>query len=162
MNIFVVHEDPISAAQGLCDKHVGKMLIETAQLLSTVQWLSGHRAPYRPTHVKHPCTKWLQESRENYMWAWLHGMALYEEFEYRFGTKHKSGGIVELLDTPVGPNIKLTPFAQAMPVCYKSDNAVESYRNYYRGEKRYFAKWEKGRKAPNWWHIGEQHALYGT
>ena len=32
-----------------------------------------------------------------------------------------------------------------MPDQYKVDRPVESYRNYYRGEKAYFAKW-KNRK----------------
>lgn len=43
MNIFVVDTDPRKAAQSLCDKHVVKMVLETAQILSTI---SG--GPYRP------------------------------------------------------------------------------------------------------------------
>ena len=33
MNIFVVDEDPVIAARQLCDKHVVKMILETAQML---------------------------------------------------------------------------------------------------------------------------------
>ena len=35
MNIFALSSDPFESAQMMCDKHVVKMIIETAQLLST-------------------------------------------------------------------------------------------------------------------------------
>ena len=40
-----------------------------------------------------------------------------------------------------------------MPDQYKlrSDLYVNAYRNFYKGEKEYFAKWEKGRNQPEWW-----------
>ena len=36
MNIFILDEDPRKAAQMVCDKHVNKMIIESAQMMSTV------------------------------------------------------------------------------------------------------------------------------
>lgn len=39
----------------------------------------------------------------------------------------------------------------AMPPQYQVQDVVESYRNYYKGDKAYFAKWEKGRLPPDWW-----------
>ena len=35
MNIFVLSTDPVKAAQQQCDKHVPKMVVESAQMLST-------------------------------------------------------------------------------------------------------------------------------
>ena len=35
MNIFFLDENPQKAAQSLCDKHVVKMVLETAQMCST-------------------------------------------------------------------------------------------------------------------------------
>lgn len=35
MNIFYLDEDPVKAAQYMCDKHVVKMIVESAQILST-------------------------------------------------------------------------------------------------------------------------------
>ena len=35
MNIFVLDTDPVTAAQLQCDKHVVKMIVESAQMLST-------------------------------------------------------------------------------------------------------------------------------
>ena len=57
MNIFVLHENPTIAAQYHCDRHVVKMVLETAQLLSTTHHiLSSPLASrvYQPTHKKSP------------------------------------------------------------------------------------------------------------
>lgn len=35
MNIFFLDKDPVQCAQWMVDKHVVKMIVETAQLLST-------------------------------------------------------------------------------------------------------------------------------
>ena len=39
MNIFVLDKNPTIAAQMLCDKHVPKMIVESAQMLSTAHRL---------------------------------------------------------------------------------------------------------------------------
>ena len=39
MNIFVLDNDPVIAAQTQCDKHVVKMIVESAQMLSTAHRL---------------------------------------------------------------------------------------------------------------------------
>ena len=39
-----------------------------------------------------------------------------------------------------------------MPIDYKVDDIVESYRNYYRGDKAHIAKWTN-REVPEWWNI---------
>ena len=66
MNIFVTDEDPVKSAQTLCDKHVVKMVLESAQMLSTAwrQWdpeASEERGLYKAAHPNHPCTKWVYE-----------------------------------------------------------------------------------------------------
>lgn len=46
MNIFVVDQNPVTAACGLCDSHVRKMTLESAQLLATALIKMGSlRAP---------------------------------------------------------------------------------------------------------------------
>jgi hypothetical protein len=37
----------------------------------------------------------------------------------------------------------------AMPDEYKASNAIQSYRNYYVGDKKSFASW-KNRETPTW------------
>ena len=152
MNIFVLDRDPAIAASMACDKHVVKMILETAQMLCTAAREAGHYAPYRSTHKKHPCTIWAGESKENWDWLVSHGLALCAEYTSRYGKKHKSQAIIEWCrDNPVGPQEGLlTPFRQAMPNKYKSTDPVKSYRDYYIGEKSAFAVWAHS-ETPSWW-----------
>jgi hypothetical protein len=48
----------------------------------------------------------------------------------------------------------LTPFALAMPVEFKTEDPIESYRNYYMSEeKQKIASWKKNRSMPDWYRI---------
>lgn len=56
MNLFWLDNDPVKLAQYHCDKHVVKMVLETAQILCANQWIVADRiAPYRKTHREKPC-----------------------------------------------------------------------------------------------------------
>jgi phage-related protein len=70
MNIFILDKDPKKIAMYHNDKHVVKMIVETAQLLCTAHHVSGTNGdiPYRKTHQNHPCSIWARESIENYNW----------------------------------------------------------------------------------------------
>lgn len=153
MNIFVVDKDPKIAAQMLCDKHVIKMILESAQMLC-----SAHQeAPYKRTHYNHPCSIWARTSRANYEWLIKHAYALVFEHSFRYpkSKPHKSLDVImwceENIDKLEFPEIGLTKFAQAMPDEYKQENVVEAYRAYYLCEKKTIASWKKYRKAPKWW-----------
>lgn len=179
MNIFILDENPYVAATMVCDKHVNKMIIESAQMMSTVhRMLDGEpfRAKsnsgkttqtyyrfgderddlyYLAVHKFHGCTKWTAESKDNYTWHYEHFCGLADEFKHRYGKDHKTFlKLGQMLSTPPEniPDVGLTPFYQAMthyPMCFHED-AVTAYRNYYHAAKN-FAKWEKGRDAPYWW-----------
>ena len=89
MNIFVLDEDPWTAAISVCDRHSVKMPLETAQLLCTS--LATHGVldtPYKPTHKNHPCTQWASLNRSNFDWLVAHGYALCRTYELRYGKKH--------------------------------------------------------------------------
>lgn len=148
MNIFILHADPDIAARMQCDKHVVKMVLETAQMLSTV---AG--GPYKPTHINHPCTVWARTSSANFDWLVRHGLALCREYTYRYGKRHKCEDIIKAIGygTPADafPAKRRTPFAQAMPDEYKQPDAVQAYRAYYHSKT--FAMWLRGRPAPAWW-----------
>lgn len=151
MNIFVLDEDPDIAASMACDKHVIKMILETAQMLCTVASSKGYATPYSATHKNHPCTLWAAKSSANWVWLVLHGFALCAEYTKRYGKTHKSQRVIEhcaKLDLPFDEH-ELTPFAQAMPPQYKSECAVTAYRAYYHGEKAAFATWKT--QQPAWW-----------
>ena len=58
MNIFYLHEDPQVSAKMHCDKHVVKMIIEYAQMLSTAHRMLDGKVVKKPsvsgkTMVKH-------------------------------------------------------------------------------------------------------------
>ena len=155
MNIFVLHNDPAIAASMSCDKHVVKMILETAQMMSTIAHSHGHNAPYRSTHKNHPCTLWAGKSASNWQWLVTHGLALCKEYTKRYGKVHKSEEVIRwCARLSLGfPEKNLTPFAQAMPPQYKRDCVVEAYRAYYHGEKSKFAKWAHS-PAPHRWNPG--------
>ena len=158
MNIFVVDEDPKLAAKMLCDRHVSKMILETAQMLSSVADRYGYPTLYKPTHKNHPCTIWAGDSYENWSWLIEHGLALEGEKIYRTGKGHSSAEVIRWYkENGYGPGSgsKLTPFALAMPTKYNNGSASESYRAYYLNEKQRFRdgkipKWTK-RGPPDWW-----------
>jgi hypothetical protein len=157
MNIFVLDLDPVKAAEYQCDKHVVKMILETAQLLSSAHHVlnSPHKDRfYKLTHKNHPCAVWTRESASNYGWLYNHFIALCAEYTKRYGKCHKTDrekGFVLAILPHLIESKAMTPFPLCMPDQYKTDDVVESYRNYYKGEKAYFAKWKNG--SPSWWNV---------
>jgi hypothetical protein len=178
MNIFILDNDPVIAAQEQCDKHVVKMIVESAQMLSTVhRMLDGtmERRPsksgamiqyfkltdkrenilYKACHFNHPSTIWTRESWLNYEWHYKHFIALCDEYTYRYGKIHSTDTKlrVALKDMPKNIPIKeMTPFKLAMgsnPECMFED-AVKSYRAFYHTKQAKFnMAWTK-RPQPEW------------
>lgn len=161
MNIFVVSKDPIIAAKSLNDRHIVKMPLETAQMLSAVADRYGHPSLYKVSFKKHPCTLWAGDSYDNWMWLIKHGIALSEEYTARFGKIHTCESVIKwYLENNYGPpeSLKgLTPFAQAMPDEYRHENPVVAYRAYYLGDKQFFKDGKrptwKNASPPKWWYF---------
>ena len=158
MNIFFLDKDPYKAALALCDKHVPKMLLESAQMLSTA--LHSHTMGistgiYKKAYPNHPMTKWVGFNRDNFNWALENAMWIDEEYKTRFKKQHKSGKVIQcIIDNDYYKDIPDGFFSeppQCMPDEYKDKDYVTAYRKYYQGAKKYFAKWEKGVFAPEWW-----------
>lgn len=140
MNIFFVDRDPVAAAQMLCDKHVVKMALETAQILSTV--MGG---PYRPTHRNHPSVLWAAEQPA---WVFAHFEGLLAEYTHRYGRQHKCSTIIHQL--PLLPEAtRWVDPPQCMPDQFKQSDTVAAYRAYYLGDKARFARWTR-RAPPDW------------
>ena len=160
MNIFYLSHDPDDAARYQCDKHVVKMILETAQLLSTAhRELDGdHYADlvglYKRTHKNHPSAIWVRESSEHYTWTYKHMCALCDEYTRRYGKIHATARLIgHLAKAP--RNIPSVPFVappQCMPDEYKQDDTVEAYRAYYNGDKAYMAKWAHS-ETPAWFNL---------
>lgn len=151
MNIFVVANDPVVAASQLCDKHLGKMLLESAQMLCSA--FPEGEAPYKRAHFNHPCTIWCRSSVSNYEWLCKHAMELAAQFAVRYGKRHKSEDVMKWLTENIPsslPDVGLTTFAQAMPDQYKQADPVEAYRKFYVFEKSRFAFWQDSSRIPEW------------
>jgi hypothetical protein len=175
MNIFHLDNDPIKAAQMMLDKHVVKMIVEYAQLMSTAhrvldgehyygKTVNGRKIArwkhptldnqlYKASHVNHPSNIWLRESDDNYFWLYRHFRSACKEYTHRYGKYHLTDTRLSdiLLNIPKNiPKVGLTKFAQAMPDYCKREDPVDAYRFYYLNEKRSFAKWTN-RDEPDWW-----------
>lgn len=149
MNIFVLDLDPKICASYHCDKHVVKMIVETAQLLSTAQHENGinlnigERA-YKRTHKNHPCAIWARESITNYRWLCYLGIELCKEYTKRYGKIHKTQSLIELLNKyrPLTFSMVIgTKRPQSMPEQYRNEDVVKAYRDYYLGEKQSILKY---------------------
>jgi hypothetical protein len=137
MNIFFLDFNPRKAANYHCDKHVVKMILETAQLLYSAHWITNQdklpEIAYRKTHPNHPCAIWTRESLANYTWLCELGMALCEEYTFRYDKVHKTQNHITWLslNPPDIPSLGVTTIRQAMPDEYKRPNPVDGYRTYY-------------------------------
>lgn len=174
MNIFVLSKSPVYSAQMQCNKHIVKMVLESAQMLSTAHRMldgvlhvndkgkgkyimedqSKEDLLYKVTHPNHPCSIWTRESIVNYMWHYQHFVALCDEYTYRYNKKHATDAKLRDLLFEVPHNINrtkgLTPWAQAMPENFRNESVTQAYRSYYRGKKVDFdMKWTR-RPQPEW------------
>ena len=152
MNIFFLDFDVKKCAEYHCDKHVVKMILETAQLLCSAHHVTGGTAPYKLSHKNHPCSIWVRASLSNYLYLCELGLALGEEYTHRYGKKHKSVEVIEwcLLNRPNIHDVDFTSPPLAMGDEYKIGNdVIESYRNYYKGAKSEIVSW-KNRETPDW------------
>jgi|TARA_R110000744_G_scaffold88399_6_gene172312 hypothetical protein len=180
MNIFILDEDPRTAASMHCDKHVPKMVLESAQMLSTAhRMLDGVETKkrsksgktmskyfmlgdvrehhlYNAVHFNHPCTIWTRESTQNYLWHYELFIALCDEYTKRYGKIHLTDRSLReyLKPTPNNiPNVDMTPFRLAMksnPECMNESAPVESYRKFYMTKQERFKMEWKNAQTPYW------------
>ena len=161
MNIFYLDRDPVIAAQMMCDKHVVKMILESAQMLSTAHRVldgdgyADKTGMYKLAHKNHPSTIWVRSSLENYVWLYEHMIGLMKEYTYRYGKHHATERLIEPLSgTPVSiPMVGFSDPPQCMPEQCKGEDTVLAYQKYYIVEKSAFATW-KLRSIPEWWKEG--------
>jgi hypothetical protein len=178
LNIFFVDTDPVVAAQCLVDKHVVKMILESAQLMSTAHRVldgrevlgesaTGRRVKrfvledaredilYKSTHLNHPSSKWTRTSVENYLWLVEHFFALCDEYTHRYGKTHKCFAMGYHLQSPPHSlkEYDMTPVPSAMKDEFKiSEDPVINYRNYYREGKKALHRWTN-REPPEWIYV---------
>ena len=168
MNIFYLDTDPVKSAELHCDKHVVKMIIEYAQLMSTSHRVldgdlyedrtaNNHRIKrwrlsdsnmenvlYKASHINHPSNIWIRSSDSHYQFVYAMFVALCNEYTHRYGRTHLTEEKLKDILQHLPNNIASADFVeppQAMPDDVKTSNAVDAYQNYYRVYKKDFAKW---------------------
>lgn len=179
MNIFFLDPTPSHCAEMHNDKHVVKMILEYAQLLSTAHRIldgelveglskSGRKAKryklpderdgvlYTATHSNHPSAVWARQSNANYYWLFNLFDSCLKEYTHRYGKQHATSRLhVHLYYEP--ENIATADFTEpppAMPEHYRvPGNSIQSYHNYYVGDKREMSKWTN-RQMPEWFSTG--------
>jgi len=179
MNIFYLDKSPVLCAQWMVDKHVVKMIVETAQMLSTAHrvldgtqiiqsyeksngkigsrkhmLLVDEREPilYKATHANHPSSVWARTSVQNYNWLVEHMYALGSEYTYRYGKTHATiTKLAYLLQSPPYGLQKQgwTEPPSCMPDEFKTSDVVANYREYYKTAKAHLHSWKK-REKPDW------------
>jgi hypothetical protein len=79
MNVFFLHQDPVISAQQHCDKHVVKMIIEYAQMLSTNhRYLDGEMYLEKSQNTGRNIKRWrLSDEREEHMYKVAPQSSLY-------------------------------------------------------------------------------------
>lgn len=180
MNIFYLDENPEVCAQQHVDKHVVKMIVEYAQLMSTAhRVLDGHEWEgrttagrrikrfmhpdslmntelYKACHINHPSAKWVRESAANYSWLYELWSYLCEEYTYRYGREHLTKTKLEYFLMLPPANASDEPFTQPTPAmaqypqCIVEGDSLTSYRQFYWADKKSFATWTR-RDKPEWW-----------
>lgn len=153
MNIFVLSKNPVEAAQLQCNRHIVKMIVESAQMLSTAHRMldgvlttgpsnSGKRISkkwihpdqkleqilYKAVHIHHPCTVWTMQSNNNYTWHWIHFTALCDEYTYRYGKIHSTDTLLRDVLKQLPRNIPVG-YLTKQPLAMKSNPECMNLNN---------------------------------
>lgn len=150
MNIFILSTDPRIAALYHCDQHRNKMIVESAQMASTVAaaaenhcWFSEDFSSsllMKPAYSHHPCTRWAGKSPANL--AWLLQLATSLEELRASATESAASPVIRYLSSQLAVHAdwrEHTPFAFAGPKelapSEPSDSAIEAaYQSLYRAK----------------------------
>ena len=153
MNLFVLDEDQNKSVQYHTDKHVVKMILECAQILTTAHYICDGEIGenwYRPTHQNHPVVRWTAETDGNYRYVYRQFELLAAEYRVRYGKTHLSW--TKMQNALYAPPWEISggrviDFYLAMPVEFggrrraRLAETVRCYRAYYIGEKSRMFKW---------------------
>jgi hypothetical protein len=182
MNIIILDKDPYKCSEYYSDRHVLNYIITYSQFLSTAHWISffdledeevyfdklkemksyfyskypegsEERPPYGINYLNSPCTNWIMQSKQNYLWLCDLLEGLCKQYTFRYDKTHncernviwfKNNMPIACLDN------ELTEFYVNVPEAYIHNNdPVSSYRDFYIREKKEKAKYRKN-NIPSW------------
>lgn len=181
MNLFYLDDNLDKCAEYHIDRHVGKMQLEAAQLLTTTVWVDKYLGyvprkltseelgvinaakrlepsielrlftRYLPTHINHPSAIWVRSSLEHYYWTVNYVNALNDETVYRGNKSHASCAEANRLTDP----IRLPNIGWTPPTLAMPDHLKSD--DHIASYRMFYMtdKWPfaswKVRGAPDWW-----------
>jgi hypothetical protein len=120
VNFFYLDKDPKKCAEYYCNKHVLKIPIEIAQILSKIHHVLKSGIDYTQIYINSIVVKntigpylWTIESYDNYIWTCKLGLELINEFKLRYNRDaHKTESVLQFLlnNPPKLPKIGITKF----------------------------------------------------
>lgn len=163
MNIFATSPSPLLSAFALDDKRINKMIVESAQMLSTALRKHGveHKLLYKPCHANHPCTLWAGATRENFRWLCSHALSMCLIYQGLRKRVHACEKVILLAARKTAriPKGNLLVFADCTEFKSANGSVLDHYRDFMN------LKWNKrdkrkptwiGRKPPVW-----KESIYG-
>ncbi len=167
MNIFVIDSSPSKAARQLCDQHINKMVLESAQMIANCFSLeiledapkTKSGTARKHSYFNHPCSIWVRDSTANLRWLLNHAIAMERERIARGYKPHFSIEFIKWAKNNISlsnnPVARRTEFAIAISenmTCrqvpkFDQLDRVSQYRLYYKYDKP-FATWK--RNKPTW------------
>ena len=143
MNIFVLDKEPMIAAKMLCDCHLWKMCVETAQILSGVMLRQGRKlidGMPKPQNINHPVIVAVNND-DSFALDWVvnYNDYLHDEYQKRFEKKHAYADLVleyvaSLWDCTDGDCYDLCKCCGDLDVA--DMDIVTAYRKYYTEVKK--------------------------
>jgi hypothetical protein len=173
MNIFYLSDNPNKAATYLIDRHVNKMITESAQILQTCFTLDQlDHAPLTQygtlrghSHFNHPCCKWARQTKGNFLWLVEHAYAMNEErmFRKNDSVPHFSIGFIDWAFKHIDDSVCSDSYGMTKPALamknysqFMGPDPILSYRKFYVADKRFDKSGRKmdiwtRRNRPEWW-----------
>lgn len=162
MNIFASSFDPVESAIALDDRRLIKMVLESAQLMSTaVRVVDGNYTAdklglYKATHANHPCSVWARSNVNAYVWLGEHADALVAEYGRRFKKVHASKNIIVACNIhwgfgafPIGCQYN----SLTLPNCARNKSLDLDFTHLpvHDAYKAYLnARWDMDKRPPTW------------
>ena len=159
MQLFILDYDPAAAAGMLCDSHLRKMCMETAQILSSVIVLKkgspGEGIP-KPYNLRHPVIRAV-DSQEKINWVLSYLFALHREYFRRYGKRHAYYFLclkykkILYVKCKCSGREKLDFARDFGGIEIPDEDLVSAYRKYYRYKKSVLKNWSYTNSGePEW------------
>lgn len=166
MQLFILDQNPERAAEMLCDSHLRKMCLETAQILSSVLYRQGRAVPSelpKPYNPNHPVIRAI-DTPEKIYWVIRYNMSLHREYFRRFGKTHayysfcrKYRKLFSCIPLILRKE-DLTFARDFKDFSIEESELVLAYRSYYRYKKTKLRSWHYTKTPePDWLLIKPQN-----